>query len=159
MRCQKVKKCHYGRGSWKKKLDIMKLKLYEVNFDLTWTFWGILTIIIYVTSEFTSLCLSLIMSISFFTNFLHSVAVWVFDIWQIIGNSLKYVFSEYLQWITQWATWLKFHYLIFFHCTCWNGFMVMFINCRSRISQRVGANHWGIANPLSGVMIIPVKVK
>ena len=49
----------------------------------------------YVASKLTFLCLSLIMSSSWTSSI-----VKLFDIWQIIGKSLKYFFSEYIQRIT-----------------------------------------------------------
>ena len=35
---------------------------------------------------------------------LHSAIFWLFDIWQIIGNSLEYGFCECIQWITELIT-------------------------------------------------------
>ena len=95
---------------YKKELHIMRFKYNEVIFEVTCedhsnyskhifehfeVFWWSSN----VASQLTSLCLSLIISSSFM-NILHSPAVWLFDIWKIIGHSLKYflgllnVFSE-----------------------------------------------------------------
>ena len=68
----------------------------------------------HVTSKLISVWVSLC-HIFIFTNLLQSWGVWLFDIWQIIGNSFN-VFTECIQWITthpQWATWWNFHYLLF----------------------------------------------
>ena len=46
-----------------------------------------------VASKLTSLCLMLMKSSSFFMNLLHSAVFWLFQIWWIIGNSLKYSFN------------------------------------------------------------------
>ena len=67
---------------------------------ILWTFWGVLMIIIFGPKNWPNYVWASLYQVPFFMSLLHSPAVWLFDIWQIIGNSLKYVFSEYIQWIT-----------------------------------------------------------
>ena len=74
------------------------LKTFYEDFEMFW--WTA-----YVASKFISLCLSLIMSSSFFVKFFHSSAVWLFDIRQIIAYTLIYC----PPWITAYS---KFHYQI-----------------------------------------------
>ena len=49
-----------------------------------------------VRSKLTIKSLNLVMSSSFLMNLLHSTFVWLYDIWQVIGNSLKYYFITLL---------------------------------------------------------------
>ena len=60
---------------------LLKNIFYE-HFEVFW--WSS-----YVASKLTSLYQVLCL-----TNLLHGPAVWLFEIWQTISNSLKYVFSE-----------------------------------------------------------------
>ena len=65
---------------------LLKNIFYE-HFEVFW--WSS-----YVASKLTSLCLASLYQVLCLTNLLHSPAVWLFEIWQTISNSLKYVFSE-----------------------------------------------------------------
>ena len=86
----------------KMEFDIMRFRLYEVNFDLTSlhhfrysktysrTFWGVLIIIICGLKIGLIVCKSQYVKF-LFMNLLHNPAAWLFNMWQIIGNSLKCV--------------------------------------------------------------------
>ena len=86
----------------KKNFDIIRFWLYEVNFDFTWKGHQAYFIDILRCCDDHQMWPQnwpIISDFFFFKNFLQSPGVWLFDIWQIIGNSHN-VFSEYIQWIT-----------------------------------------------------------
>ena len=110
-------KCHRMTFPWiNQELDIMRLRHTEVNFEATYNdhqntsecSWNMILSSLFdlhhVRSKFTSWSLNLMMSSFFFMHLLHSAIFWLFDIWQIIGNSLEYGFCECIQWITELIT-------------------------------------------------------
>ena len=84
-RCQVVKRCHNEVHTywcqfwhhiwwWPKPLKMC----IEIVFEQFW--WPS-----YLTSKLTSICVNLIMWINFFVNLLHSLCVWLFDIWHLFN--------------------------------------------------------------------------
>ena len=71
----------YWHQFWHKIWRLLKLvkNTFYGHFE---GFWSPL----YLTSKLTSICVNLIMSIYFFVNLLHSLCVWLFDIWHLFNK-------------------------------------------------------------------------
>ena len=99
VKCQKIKHLDYGEGSQKKINWHNEVHTYWRQF---WhhIWWSLKTLKMsieiifgqfrwpsYLTSKLTSISVNLIMSIYFsFVNLLHSLHVWLFDIWHLFDN-------------------------------------------------------------------------
>ena len=98
VKCLKVKHMDYGGGSQKKINSHNEVHTYWCQF---WRhiWWWPKTLqmdiesvfeqfcwLSYLTSKFTSICVNLIMWIYFFVNLLHSLCVWLFNIWHLFDN-------------------------------------------------------------------------
>ena len=108
VKCQKIKHLDYGGGSQKKNwhnevhtywcqfwrhiwwsLKTLKMSIEIIFGQFCWPS--------YLTSKLTSISVNLIMSIYlffFFVNLLHSLHVWLFDIWHLFDNFTSFRYFD-----------------------------------------------------------------
>ena len=114
--CQKIKHIDYGRGS-QKKIDIMRFTHIDVTYDghrkpsktLSHPFWGFLVTIICDVKNWRQ-CVWTSWQFIFFVNLLHSLCVWLFDIWHLFDNLTS--FWQFDIFLTTWClfdTWTMGH--------------------------------------------------
>ena len=100
-RCQMSKSQTHGlwRRFTKKKIDIMRFTHIDVNFDISYDgykkpqnvhkkcFWTILVTFIFDIKIDVNMCEPHYVNLFiFFVNLLHSLCVWLFDIWHLFDN-------------------------------------------------------------------------
>ena len=117
VKCQKVKHIDYGGGSQKKEIDIMRFTHIDVNFDVKYDGHQNCskTLSMHILRVFgdhhmwhqnwhqnvwTSLC-----QFIFFVNLLHSLCVWLFDIWHLFDNLTSFWQLDIFLTHEQWGTW------------------------------------------------------